>query len=301
MRSSTSSSEHGVVRGALTLAALLLGGYALLVQAGLLPDGRGLDQEQANVVRLERYLYDSSRVPENVLVGSSLAYNIHVERMDPTFVNLGLAAGCSQTGLAIIAAAERRPQRVFIEVGSLLLRKEDQILVKEMTNPWKSWVRRRMPAFQQRYQPVNVAITALKEKFFPSVPSGTDPALRNALVESRLEEARTPLPENLRSEYLEQLDVIAAAATDLASQGIEVIYVHIPIEPALERSAYYRDLAELTRKRLPPAAHPWLPEIEGREWVTNDGVHLTESDAEAFASHLSDFARERAAGTSHYR
>jgi hypothetical protein len=301
VRSSTSSSEHGVVRSALTLAALLLGGYALLVQAGLLPDGRGLDQEQANVVRLERYLYDSSRVPENVLVGSSLAYNIRVERLDPTFVNLGLAGGCSQTGLAIIAAAEKRPGRVFIEVGSLLLRKEDEALVEEMTNPWKSGMRRRVPAFQQRYQPINVAIIALKERFFPRVPSGTDPALRNTLVEARLRDAQSALPGDVQSVYLEQLDVITAAATDLASQGIEVVYVHIPIEPTLERSAYYRDLAELTRKRLPRSVHRWLPEIDGRDWVTDDGVHLTESDAEAFARHLSDFARERSASTPHYR
>ena len=108
MSSFTSSSKLSSIAVPLIVCLASLGAYEMGLRSRKVPLGEGVGPQQSNICRVENYLYRRNENPEAVAVGSSLMANLK-GTLGPRVVNLGLAGGCSVTGLDIVNRGGSKP------------------------------------------------------------------------------------------------------------------------------------------------------------------------------------------------
>lgn len=230
----SSSNRLGRVGLALAVCAGVLAGYTGLIWAGRVPPGEGVSQAQMNVVRLQRMLEDPTVQPEVVLVGSSIAANLKVQAINPSFLNLGAYGGSSQDGLDVVLKSGKRPKLVIVEMTFWVSRGLDPKLTHTLDDPANRFLYRTFPFVRPEYQPVNVGLSALKRrKSAPnSVPSE---AAQKATAENLIKNTNF----DTQGKILEDVEWIKTAVAELERRGIRVVFVDLPIDPTIEASAGY--------------------------------------------------------------
>lgn len=280
--------------GLLTLG-IFVAWHAAIV-AGLIPPGDGYGTWADNYIRAERFAYrEIPPEPYLLLVGSSLTVHLRTDYFSGHAVNLAMNAGCSATGLELIARTDW-PRRaiVLVEVNATLRRGVDRALLHKLfAQPWYE-VRRFLPFLREEYRPITVLLKALR-----------DQRLSRLSIEQR--DGRENIDFKLRKRFLDEMvlagsrgfgrdqEVLLEAAADkleeqvlaLRRRGLRVVLFRTPIDAAFEASLTHRQDREFFERRFPPARFEWIPECRDvATWDTTDGEHLTKRHARVFARHL---------------
>lgn len=276
----SSSNRTGRVVTALATCAVVLGLYTALIGAGKVPPGEGVSQAQMNVVRLQRMIEDPSIRPEVVLAGSSIAANLKVQAIDPSFLNLGVYGGSTQDALDAVLKSGKTPKLVIVEMTFWISRGLDPKLDHTLSDPANRFLYRNFPFVRPEYQPVNVALSAVKRRREPpnSVPSE---AAQKATAERLI--ANTNF--DTKGKILQDVEWIKDAVAKLESRGVRVIYVDLPIDPTIENSAGYSMNKALWHDAIGDESK--FARFPGSESLrATDGWHLVRNDAKKVAKWL---------------
>lgn len=289
--SSSSPAQGGwqvMVRPAIA-GLLLLILYQGLIWLGAIAPSPGINQWQENIIHAERYLYQQQPAPL-VLVGSSLAANLELAELDPEAVNLGMAGGCSQTGLAVLLQRQPLPETVLIEINDTLDRQLDQDFVRQITQPILRPIRQGLSSFRGEYTPLSVMVSWLKGSDPPEVvpPDVTKASpLRQQEIE-RLTAENQVAPEPEFVTLLDQeVTVIKQQISQLEKAGVEVILFNPPIETELQNTPRQRAVQGELRSQFPDTQYRWLSNAPG-DWLTSDGLHLTLQEVERYTNWLGE-------------
>lgn len=269
-------------------ALLLLALYQGLIWAGAIAPSPGINQWQENVIQAERYLYNRKAAPL-VLVGSSLAANLDLEALDPAAVNLGMAGGCSQTGLAVVRRRRPLPQQVLIEVNETLDRRLDQDFITRLTQPILRPIRQVFSSFRGEYTPLSVVVSWLKGADEPEVtPREAIVAspLRQQEIKRLVQENQRPPDAQLTALLDREAQTLRTQIQQLENRGVAVLLFNPPVESVLQDTPRQAAIQAQLRSQLPPDQYHWLPDAAG-DWLTSDGLHLTPQDVTQYMDWLS--------------
>lgn len=250
---------------------LILVLYQALVFSGVILPSNGINQFQTNTIKAQRYIYEQHNELNLVLVGSSIANNIQADYIRSDVANLGMAGGCTQTGLEIIRHNSVKPKVVLAEINSTIERGEDRELVKTLFNPFWRVVRDRVPIFRQEYRPVSAFVYNLREGNRKSQnltqESFKESPLRQREIERIIAENSSLLPEDLEEKIKQEAKVLKAQIADLERDGIQVLLVEFPGETVVEQTVRGKQVRELARSLFPRDRYHWLPEPPSRNWI----------------------------------
>jgi hypothetical protein len=143
----------------------LISFYQVLVSGRVLPASDGVSLIQNNIVKAQRYVYQDDSDLKIVMVGSSLAANLHITDIGKGVKSIALGGGSSQTGLEIVQRSNSNPQIILVEINDTITRKIDRDLVDSLYNPLFYSMRQYLPILREEYRPVSVFIQSLKKRY----------------------------------------------------------------------------------------------------------------------------------------
>ncbi len=264
--------------------ALLTALTLCLVYSGMIsrfPGGirrRGATTHQANCVRVEQLVH-ADRIPENIVVGSSLFDMLQPDMLGPEFGSLAVAGGSTRTGLEILYRSRLKPKRVYIETNFLPKEPDPELLAYLYDEPMAT-LRAMMPVLRQSHQPVNLLFSLIQSRRTPSeivsVPRQLEAALRHHL--------RVASEDGGPQDTRPQLETVRERVQSLQASGTEVLFVEMPVHPSLAASARPSALRAQVESFFPPARERWLKAAPDESYATSDGLHLVTADARRFAS-----------------
>jgi hypothetical protein len=257
-----------------SVAALVVAGYAALVQWLPFEIEKGQNQGDTNLLRAQKYLAHPDQ--DTVLVGSSLTFRLPPPLLGPHIANVAMAGGAPATGLALLERSHARPKQVLIEIN-LLLREADLSQAQSLLRFPERQLRAHLRALQTGYDPVNLTERLLQallhkgeEDLLPQ------PEAIRRLIEGQKETMSHPPEAGSLDRYLAQTGAIVSV---LEARGIRIGFFEMPIDPGLSDLPAERDLRQAVRLRFPPSRYCWLTLSVPGGAHTVDGIHLTSQDA----------------------
>ncbi|MBP0018662.1 MAG: hypothetical protein J7647_14095 [Cyanobacteria bacterium SBLK] len=271
---------------------LLLGLYQILIFGGVISPSNGINQWQNNAIKGQRYWYDRTDNTQLVMVGSSLIANIPAKSIGKNVVNLGMAGGCTQTGLEIVAHSKQTPNIVLAEINDTLERQRDRDLLASLNHPLLSPLRRYFSMFREEYKPISVFVSLLRGDTQEEDIEGTNieieedldisSELREQEIERLVGENNISLPHNLKSLLKQEASQIEKQVNALEKKGIRVILVDIPRETKVAKTPRQQEVKSLMKSLFPPSRYDWFePPVE--QWKTSDGLHLIPKEVNRYA------------------
>jgi hypothetical protein len=275
----------------------LISFYQVLVSGRVLPasDGVSLIQNKA-----QRYVYQDDSDLKIVMVGSSLAANLHITDIGKGVKSIALGGGSSQTGLEIVQRSNSNPQIILVEINDTITRKIDRDLVDSLYNPLFYSMRQYLPILREEYRPVSVFIQSLKKRYQQNQkltkkaldslePRNLTPDLSQKAIQTTVDIQSKPLSNQDAKNMKQEADLIKNQIAEITKDSrTKVVLFDIPLESRVNATLRIKQVRELAKKPFPPDRFEWLPPPPPQEWRTNDGIHLIRSDARDFAEFLRD-------------
>ena len=270
-----------VKRMFLTFAVLTLA-YTAFVKWVPIAYDTGQHLQGSNRIKAEGYLYGEGDAPHDVIVGSSLAFRMVADSLEPGTYNLAIGGLSLQEGLDIIARSRRWPKRVFIETN-ILFRKYDEGFIKAVTDPVMFAARTHAPVLRERNQPSGLLFGWVKEKAKQEL--GTEEDL-NAPLDGNTEVAGKFLLDEQLVLYKKipggdttarHLDRLAASVAELEAHGVEVAFFEMPLDTRLMEMPLAEVSRALIHHRFPE--HRYFQPAPEDPYITTDGLHLRKESA----------------------
>ena len=275
--------------------------YQVLVSGGVLPASDGVNVNQSNVVRVQRYVYQDDSELKMVIIGSSLAANLNVKDIGEGVKSVALGGRSSQTGLEIVKRSKSKPQMVLVEINDTIIRKIDAELLDSLYHPIFYWLRQYLPMLREEYRPVSVFINYLKNRSKQNKKvmnrealdslegRNVTPELSQKAIQRTVDIQSKPLSEKDAKDMKQEADLIKSQIAEIKKNtGAKVVLFDIPLESRVNATLRIKQVRELAKKLFPPDRFEWLPPPKDREWRTYDSIHLIRSDARDFAEFLRD-------------
>lgn len=278
----------------------LMSCYQALVSGGVVPAAEGSSLMQNNIVKAQRYVYLDNSELKMVMLGSSLAANLHVEDMGEGVKSIALGGGASQTGLEIVKRSKLEPRIVLVEINDTIAREIDTDLVNSLYHPVFYGLRRYLPMLRDEYRPVSVLIDYLKSRSRPDRRLSREeldslesryltPELWKKGIQMTVDSESKPLSEKDVKNLKKEADLIKTQIAEIKkNSGVKVVLFDIPQDSLVEGAPRRKQVRQLMKQLFPADSFEWLAPPPPREWRTNDGIHLIRSDARDFAQFLRD-------------
>lgn len=263
--------------------------YALIV-AVVTRWGHGAeDANPANSVKVERYLYDYQPTRPVTIVGTSLAAKLLMDSL-PDFQNLALNGLSISDGLAIVGRSPQKPRIVLVEMN-LYWKDSSAGFLSTLFDPVNYALKKSLVSLRSENQPVALAIEGVKRIVETSGRSHPLPALtskqptlpfQHRLFDYHKEEfARVPDS----SQVARRLRELRITFNELQKQGIEIVFLEMPVHPEIGRIERVRFASQKFREAFPAGHYRYVP---ARKWnfKTTDGFHLTKEESLQFTRYL---------------
>lgn len=274
--------------------------YNVLIVTKIVKSSNGLNFWQNNTVRLQRYAYSDLSNSNIVVVGSSLTANLPIYDISSSVINLGMSAGCAQTGIEAVERKFTKPALLLIETNETINRKVDKQMINSIYNPFLYKIRLYLPMFREEYKPVSyisprffyllnklMTLGGLMNKpkeikaEFNFDKKSTDP-----LINEAVEKNKKPLLESQKAVLRQETEYLKFKLLKIRKNGVRVVLFDIPRDPRLEATVAEKQKKALMKEIFPVKDFEWLPEPPPRDWKTLDGVHLVGSDAKDYVDFL---------------
>ena len=240
---------------------------------------------QGNLISAERMLF-SDESYENIIVGSSLAYNIDLGQLDETWYNLSFPGQSIFEGLEIIHEMKNKPQRIFIETN-VLLRKKNTFFHSVLFNPLKYPFKKYFSILKESQQPVSLIGDPVEyhlvRKFIPSNEEVQSISIKKEILKKKiiteLKKEYNQVPEQA---IRNQIKHLSTALAKFRNSGIEIVFFEMPIEKELCDTPQTSAIRNAIKSTFPK--YELLVQPDCGEYTTSDGLHLDLESAKNYTS-----------------
>lgn len=271
--------------------SLLVAAYAALVKWMPVTYDTGQHLQGSNRIKAEGYLYGEGTAPDDVIVGSSLAFRMVADSLPPGTYNLAVGGLSLQEGLDLIAKSGRWPKRVFVECN-ILFRKYDQGFMDKVSDPVMMAARENVPMLREKNQPSGWLFGWVKQRAKEQVGAeadasaeldgNTEVAGRFMLDEQLVHYKRIPGEDTVQ----QHIARLASSVAELEQHGTQVVFFEMPIDTRLMEMPLAEASRALISKHFPGKAYV-QPDM-ARGYITTDGLHLRKESAARWSG---DFRR----------
>lgn len=242
------------------------------------------NQFVGNLAEAEHYLFSDEPVPR-LVVGSSMVESLD-ELSGGRFAVLGMNGMSAREALAIVVRSGRIPDRVAVELNGLTAPCNEKFMTR-LFSPVAHELRRHVLALRAEYQPASVAMTIAKNMFGRGgelrQPAGpAEEFVRGRIAALREKYRQPPDLETLRA----NLWAVRESASELERRGAKVIYFDYPVPRGLGDTVFHQERRRVSREVLGDRAAAFV--LDGDEFGTTDGIHLTHEGQQAVARRLAD-------------
>lgn len=280
-----------MIRRAFIFFLILVVGYALFVRYVKVDRDTSQHQASGNRIKAEQFVFGQDKPDATVIVGSSLAFRIVLDSLPPGASNLGFGGLSIYDGLELIRRSGKHPARVLIETN-MLFKEPDRAFLNALFEPGLYELRREVPILREENQPTGVLVGWLKEQMRTSPDEtalGTDSmAMSQNLFDTNMASFAEIPADSVQQRFMERL---AENVTALETQGIEVIFIEVPISPEITKSPLAVRSRALIESRFP--THLFLRTDPQLIWRTADGLHLQPANAERYSGWLAAALRRQ--------
>ncbi len=272
-----------MIRRSLIIFAILVVGYALFIHFAKLDLNTVQHQASGNRISAEKYVFAADDTSATVIVGSSLSFRIELDSLAPNTSNLSFGGLSVHDGLELVRRSGKRPKRVVIETN-MIFKEVDRAFLDAVFQPGLYELRQAAPVLREENQPTGVLVGLLKKgmKQEGEGPGSTEPdsmaVSENLFDTNRGLFAKAPA-DSTQQRFLSTLENEVAA---LEANGIEVVFMEMPISAELMRSPLSTSTREAVIQRFP--GHRYIR--ADREWRTTDGLHLEWHNAQRYSGWL---------------
>lgn len=273
----------------LLVAVLVLAGYNAYLVVAKPKVTEYQNQWVDNYSVAEKFIY-SDETPRIVLVGSSMTARLPDEP-GGELENLSFHGGSALTGLKIIQKSNKLPAVILVETN-VLERDINNDMIDDLFTPvvWK--LKEELPSFHYTYQPINLLLSFLKEKYGASETKLRDSEINmeifNMAVRGHLDNNSDTKP---LTEAANRFDRVEAIVDDLKGKGVRVAFFQMPVYKPLLQSPCYRMRKEMILERFSSFPIYWIDEEQSENYKTTDGVHLTYASALVFSKRINEIAK----------
>lgn len=274
------------------LAVVLLCGYSYFLSIFETPSA-SQNQNQDNLVKAQQYMYNE-KVPENVIVGTSLSCHIHTDSLDD-FYNLSFNGSSIYDGLNVILNGVKFPKNVFIE-SNLYLNDKSELLYNQLYDVYPYYSAKYMNVVRVENQPIgkliytfnpfgdrivekhNLYMKRLKQKLNQSIDKNINTNKKNNIFKKMIAIESKKYSE-FPSKFLvsKKIKVLDSIIDILYKKGVNVIFYEMPINHDLMKSKrtikLRNDLKSMFRFKVKYFS------LDMRKYITSDGVHLNPEES----------------------
>lgn len=286
--SESSSKSSSKLYVSLIFGMLMLLAYNLFLHVATPTITEFQNQWIRNFARAEGYIY-LDLAPEVVVVGSSMAARLDAETIYPGARNLSFSSTGSLTGLEVIERSGHVPKMVLIEANKIEL-DIDSEMINSLFTPvlWK--FKRQLRFLQYQYQPGNILMTWITNKFGKSTSAKAKKKPTEKTLQARI---KLHVQDNSDDTPVREADFTKLQLTlsSLASQGTQVVFFRMPVAPELLTSARYQLSDERLSQEFGDYQYFSMSPEEAAQYQTNDGQHLNITSAQAFSEVLARYTQ----------
>jgi hypothetical protein len=232
----------------------------------------------------------------NLILGSSMSLRLNEQILGPNYFKLAFGGGGILTGLEIIRLKDAHPPMVLIEVNQLGWYMDHE-LVHDLFSPWLSGLRNHSPIFKEEGRPANFVNGILEACVRHSCRwaarwsgrnqtesvSAVNPELFSQLMRMYTEYFAT-----VPSELTENTKKVGDYVDALTSSGSLCVFYEMPIDSSLTNLQAPRAVREVAAARFPRNKYHWLQFARDHRYQTNDGIHLTQSEADRITATMAE-------------
>lgn len=248
------------------------------------------NQNQTNYIKAEQYLYgDRTNLPVTV-VGTSLSARLLTDSL-PGFYNLAFGGMSVSDGLDIIKHTEQKPRILLLETNYFYNQSSARFL-EPLFNPVNYYLKKFLFSFRSDKQPIALAtseailaVKGLREgqsvQKSSQVMNGGATFQQGAFEELKRKYATAPDTIEIRL----ALENLKKQIITLQSQGVEIIFQELPINPALSISVRQQYARVAFRIAFPPSQYRYVPK-QNWNFKTTDGIHMNRTEAIEYTMYL---------------
>lgn len=240
--------------------------------------------EQRNIVKAEEFLYEQTRKADSIVVGSSMSNRLQFDSLPGHCYDLSMEGLASVDGLQLIAHSGNTPKVVLVEINTLD-RIPDTSFFARLEQPMWGTVRKHIPFFRVKYQPVGVAKALLRDWNGTKLSNELLDAVDTAFVTQLVHERQARMIHIPEAEMLGKIYSARTFVQALRAKGTQIIFFEMPTDPRLrnfKESVYFRSLVESV---FPPTEYRYIP-YPPDAYQTSDGVHLPRKEGIRYTRYL---------------
>ncbi len=276
-----------MIKNTLVFFLFILLVYTLIIK--LLPDDLDTGQHQwnENLIKAQNYLYNEANINEKtIIIGSSLSVRLIMDSLSNHFINMALGGLGVFDGLSIINHRKEKPKRILIEMNKIL-REEDEEFSKTIFSPPGYYLKKYIPALQEKNQPVGVVkgllFNLLEKKTNKPNKIEIQPKINEKILSRAIStHSKAPLKSKLRNVFgklKEQIDI-------LRQNGVSIVFFELPIESVLHNLEEPTIIRQSFLKEFPKSDYEYIEQPNCKDFYTTDGVHLSEKSAVNYTIYL---------------
>lgn len=270
-----------IVRSLLFFLVLFVSYNAYLVM-GDPPVNFFQNQWQKNVKQAQEFIYNSNA--KKVIVGSSMAERMGVYSFPNDYYNLSFSGGSALTGLEIIKRSNTIPINIYIEVNTIFKYKDEEMIDSLFYPVW--WrIKKIIPAFQEKNQPLNVFLSPLKNRFNRSHEQRLTEKRNEKIFDAQIKR-RVELDAQGIKGYENELISLKKLTEYFESMGARVYFFEMPIAIELANLKRSQQQRKIIKQNF---SSTWLEFPDSHQYETTDGVHLTYKSAYDFGRLFVDY------------
>jgi hypothetical protein len=286
-----------MIKKTILVFIILFGVYSLIVT---LNPGMTATQHQwqENVVKGEKYIYNTSDTIKSVVVGSSLASRLIMDSL-PGFYNLSFAGQGIFDGLEILKRTGKYPKNVFIEMNAILS-KHDESFTSTLFSPLSFNVKKYCKPLRSDKQPLAFIFPAIQtilnkktdHKEYEAKAVTGDPKA-NAMFTKVLEIQVQNYSKAPDTAYLDnQFKALGNIVADMKSRGVNIVFFEMPLNPALVELTLANAIRSQFYEHFPEDSYNYIKMPDCSNYVTTDGLHLNDKEALWYTSYFKEAAKQ---------
>jgi hypothetical protein len=259
-------------------------------------------QWQENVVKGEKYIYNTSDSIHSVILGSSLASRIIMDSL-PGFYNLAFAGQGILDGLEILKNSNKYPQHIFIETNSILGEK-DKGFISTLFSPLSYYPKKYCPSLRNDKHPLALLFPLVQQMLHKKVDSkeyetksvSTDPkeqaqaaAMFSKVLQIEIDfYAQQPDSVYLGKQFAQLKDLLDG----LKNKDVHIIFFEMPLNPKLVELPMATGIRKWFYDLFPENEYSYIKVPDCSGYVTTDGLHLNEKEAVVYTAYFKEAAKK---------
>jgi hypothetical protein len=248
-----------------------------------------LNVQQSKYITVENFLYHSNpKSISSIIIGSSMSEKLNPKFLPNSVYNLSISGAMASTGIKIIELSGHKPKKIYVELN-VFTRQEDSILLNSLNSPLIRKQKEFIPFLQERNQFFVTLLNALTASF--SINKNRPPVSSQVLLNTQSDYLKKQNDSSNFELINQNIALLSAALKNYSKQNVQILLFRMPVEKStLEilnnstRLKFERSLIKKTFSNLPNIS--FVPEDNGFNYQTTDGIHLTNESAKHFADYL---------------